>query len=85
MNEIKALWQKLLGTTPSDEQFALWSEMHTPEVMRKGVLQTAAKNLALGRTMTQDYKVRFASKVMIDQSAREVQNAIYRERLRGAR
>jgi hypothetical protein len=55
---------------------------HTPLVIRKGGLQTAAKNLSLGKTMSLDYQVRFASKVMIPQTERDAQNIVYRERLR---
>jgi len=82
MNELKQLWQKLVGPLPSDDQWELWAAMHTPVVIRKGVLQTAGKNLSLGKTMTLDYQIRFASKVMIDQTNRDAQNLVYRERLR---
>jgi hypothetical protein len=84
MNELKALWQKLLGPLPADEQWELWLTLHAENVVRKGVLQAAAKNLSLGQTMMLDYKIRFASKVMIDQTAKDTQNEIYRERLRAA-
>ncbi len=76
LNSLKQLWQKLIGPSPSDDQWTLWSELHTPAVIRKGVLQTAAKNLALGKTMSLDYQTRFASKVMIDQTARDAQNEV---------
>jgi uncharacterized membrane-anchored protein len=56
--------------------------LHAESVVRKGVLQAAAKNLSLGQTMTLDYKIRFASKVMIDQTARDEENAARREQLR---
>lgn len=37
--------------------------------------------LSLGRTMTLDYKVRFASKVMLVQEERNMNNALNRQRL----
>ncbi len=63
LNSLKQLWQKLIGPSPSDAQWELWSAMHVGAVIKKGVLQTAAKNLALGKTMSLDYQIRFASKV----------------------
>jgi hypothetical protein len=81
MNELKLLWQKFLGPLPSDDQWVLWFEMHVESVVRRGILQTAQKDLTLNRTMTLDYKIRFASKVMIDATARGVENAARREQL----
>ncbi|MGE5052931.1 MAG: hypothetical protein ACM3WP_02110 [Acidobacteriota bacterium] len=82
MNELKALWQKLLAVPPADDQWQLWAELHTPAVIRKAILATASKNMSLGRTMDQDFMLRFASKVMIVQSQRDVDNAANRERVR---
>jgi uncharacterized membrane-anchored protein len=82
MRELIALWTKMLGTPPSDEQFVLWTALHTEEVVRLAILKTAAKNLSLGKTMNLNYKIRFASKIMLVQSQRNVNNATNREKLR---
>lgn len=76
------LWTRVLSDPPSEEQFALWTALHTPEVVRQAILKTAAKDLSLGRTMTLDYKVRFASKVMLTQTERNADHAGNRARLR---
>ena len=75
IHSLKMLWAKMLATPPADEQFTLWGEMHTNEVIREAILKTAAKNMSLGKTMDQGYKVRFASKVMLVQSERNASNA----------
>jgi hypothetical protein len=76
------LWTTMLGTPPSDEQFALWTALHTPEVVRLGILRTAAKNLSLGKTMTPDHTIRFASKCMLTATERNAAHATNREKLR---
>ena len=81
IHSLKMLWAKMLGTPPADDQFGLWAEMHTSEVIREAILKTAAKNMSLGKTMDQGYKVRFASKVMLAQSERNASNAKNRELL----
>jgi hypothetical protein len=65
MRQLIELWTGLLGTAPADEQFTVWTALHAPEIIRQGILRTAAKDLSLGKTMTLDYKIRFASKVML--------------------
>jgi hypothetical protein len=82
MRQLIELWTALLGTSPADEQFTVWAALHTPEVVRQGILKTAAKDLSLGKTMTLDYKIRFASKVMLTQTERNAANTANRERLR---
>lgn len=81
MRELIALWERILGTSPVDEQFEIWLAMHTPEVVRLGIVKTAAKNMSLGQTMDSDHKIRFASKVMLTQTHQREQNAANRERL----
>jgi hypothetical protein len=81
MHELIQLWATMLGTPPADEQFTVWAALHTPEVVRQGILKTAAKDLSLGKTMTVDYKIRFASKVMLTQTERNTSNALNRQRL----
>jgi hypothetical protein len=82
MNELRALWGQFLGTPPSDQQFEFWSTLHSPEVIRRGILKTAQKNLSVGGTMSADHRLRFASKVMIAQTERNRSNAANRETLR---
>ena len=82
MNELKALWGRLLGQIPSDAQFDFWTAMHSPEVIEHSILKTTQKNLSVNGTMSQDHKVRFASKVMLIQSERNMSHAANREKLR---
>jgi hypothetical protein len=82
MHQLKELWTTLLGTLPADEQFRVWAALHTPEVVRQGIVRTAAKDLSLGKTMSLDFKIRFASKVMLVQTERNANNAANRARLR---
>ena len=77
--ELSQLWDKTLGTPPMVEQFGLWTALHTEEVVRLGILRTARKSIELDGTMTQEHKVRFASKVMITQTQRNTANAANRE------
>lgn len=79
--ELQSLWTKLLGELPSTAQFEFWLETHQVDVVRRGILKTAEKNLNLGNTMSQDHKIRFASKVMLTASAQREENATNRERL----
>ena len=81
MRELIELWAKTLGTPPSDEQFAVWTAKHASEVVRLAILATATRNLKLNRAMDADYKIRFASKVMLVQSERKMNDAANRERL----
>lgn len=81
MRELKELWEKMLGKPPADDQFTVWMAMHTLDVVRQAILKTAAKNLSLGRTMSPDYKIRFASKVMLTQTERSTVHAANREKL----
>jgi hypothetical protein len=81
MCQLRNLWAMMLGAPPADEQFTVWAALHTPEVVRQGILKTAAKDLSLGKTMSLDYKIRFASKVMLVQTERNASNAANRQRL----
>lgn len=81
MCQLRNLWTTMLGTPPADEQFTVWAALHSPDVVRQGILKTAAKDLSLGKTMTLDYKIRFASKVMLTQTERNTTNAANRQRL----
>jgi hypothetical protein len=63
------------------EQFGLWAATHTDDVIRHGILRTARKNIELKGAMTQEHRVKFASKVMIVQTARDQQHAANRATL----
>jgi hypothetical protein len=82
MRQLKALWEKMLGTPPADYQFTVWTALHTEEVVRLAILKTAAKDLSLGKKMYFYYKILFASKVMLTQTERNADHAANRERLR---
>jgi hypothetical protein len=82
LSELKQLWLKLLGDVPAADQWELWAAMHTIAVIKKGILQCAAKNMALGKIMDQNFKLRFASSVMNIQSDRNAEHAENRERLK---
>jgi hypothetical protein len=81
MNNLIELWERVLGTTPSEQQFLIWTESHPSDVVRQGILKTAMKNQQLGGAMTEDHKVRFASKVMLTVIARREEHAANREKL----
>jgi hypothetical protein len=69
LNDLKKLWEQFLGEVPKDIQFQLWLNMHTFEVVRRGILVAAEKNLAMKGAMTFDHKLRFASSVMNSRTA----------------
>lgn len=81
MRELINLWTTMLGTPPAEEQLTVWTALHTPEVVRQAILKTAAKDLSLGKKMTLDYKIRFASKVMLVRTERNASNSLNRRRL----
>jgi hypothetical protein len=81
MQELIKLWQSLLGAPPAEEQFTVWLALHTVEVIRLAIVKTAAKNLSVGKTMDTDYKIRFASKVMLNQTERNNEHAANKEKL----
>jgi hypothetical protein len=82
LNELKLLWGELLGKIPSDQQWTFWGLMHTPTAIHRAILKTTQKNLSVGGTMSEDHKLRFASKVMLTGSAQRKENAANKERLR---
>ena len=75
------LWKSTIGNLPSQEQFAIWGSLHSAEVIRKAILKTAMKNQAMSGQMTQDHRLRFASKVMTTLTETYPENAKNRERL----
>ena len=82
MHELISLWQRTLGTPPPEQQFVIWAESHPIDIVRRAILKTATKNQMMGGAMSDDHKVRFASKVMLTLSAQREENAANRERLR---
>ena len=82
MNNLIDLWAKVLGQPPSEQQFLIWMESHPSDVVRYGILRTATKNQMMGGSMSQDHRIRFASKVMLTLSALRQENATNREKLR---
>lgn len=81
MNELKALWSRTLGPPPPDEQFFIWMESHDTKIVRTGILKAAAKNQAMLGQMSQDHRVRFASKVMSTLTALAKEHAANKEKL----
>jgi hypothetical protein len=69
LSDLKTLWQSVLGTPPEDAQFIVWTEMHSYDVVRRGITKTAQKNLQLHGTMQALYKIKFASSVMRNRTA----------------
>jgi hypothetical protein len=82
ITDLKSLWAKVLGQpVPSEQQFLIWMESHPSDVVRYGILRTATKNQTLGGTMSDDHRIRFASKVMLTLSAQREEHATNREKL----
>ena len=81
LNELKILWGRFHGNIPSDQQFDFWVMPHGLDLIHQGILKTIQKKLSMGGTMSNDHKIRFASKVMLTQQARNVENAANRARL----
>ena len=82
MRELINLWGRTLGPSPAEQQFVIWSESHAATIVRQAILKTATKNQTMGGTMSEDHKIRFASKVMLTLSAQREEHAANRERLR---
>jgi len=83
MHELRTLWERTLGTPPPDEQFAIWIELHHPDIVRRAILKTAIKNQQMNRTMSSDHRFRFASRVMMTLTEQAASNAA-NKRLRQA-
>lgn len=81
MLELINLWTRVLGTPPSEQQFVIWTESHSADVVRQGILKAAMKNQTMGGQMSDDHKIRFASKVMITLSAQKEEHAANKIRL----
>jgi hypothetical protein len=81
MHELIQLWGKVLGEPPAPEQFAIWTESYTSEVVRRAILKTATKNQTMGGSMSQDHRIRFASRVMMTLTEQAAEHAANREQL----
>jgi hypothetical protein len=75
------IWARVLGNVPPREQFELWAVENSLEVVKESIVVTAKKNLQLGGTMSQEYRVKFASGVMKTRTARNAKNAENRRQL----
>ena len=64
ITELQQLWERTLGDVPKVEQFHVWEAMHTPEVIRRGILRTAQKHLEANGVMPFADRVRLASAIM---------------------
>ena len=82
MRQLINLWERTLGTSPAEQQFVIWSESHAADIVRQAILKTATKNQSIGGSMSEDHKIRFASKVMLTLSAQREEHAANREKLR---
>lgn len=87
--DLKMLWENTLGESPTKEQFAIWYALYPTETIRKAILKTAMKNQSLRGQMSQDHRMRFASRVMMtltQQAAEHAANrALLREEFEGVR
>jgi hypothetical protein len=81
MLDLITLWERTLGTPPSEQQFVIWTETHASDIVRRAILKTATKNQTMNGTMSLDHKVRFASKVMLTWSAQRQEHAENRMKL----
>ena len=82
MRELMNLWERTLGNPPTESQFVIWTESHAADIVRQAILKTATKNQTLDGSMSEDHKVRFASKCMITLSAQREQYTANRAKLR---
>jgi hypothetical protein len=65
LQNLQDLWKRVLGDPIlSDQQFVVWSELYRVAAMRRGIAKAAAKNMQMGGQMSQEHRLRFASKVM---------------------
>ena len=64
MNELRTLWDRLLGNPPDLVQFEVWRLAHSFEVVQHGIIKVAEKNLSMQRLMEPDHRLRYCSSVM---------------------
>jgi hypothetical protein len=51
------------------------------DIVRQAILKTVTKNQTMGATMSDDHKIRFASKVMLTLMGQQKEHAANKERL----
>lgn len=61
--EFKKAWQQIFKTALDDSQWAVWSRLHSDDVIKDGLLQMFVKYRKLNGQMNDEYKVRFLSAV----------------------
>ena len=81
MSELIELWRRTIGEPPTLRQFEVWGALHTDDIIRRGILKTATKNLSLSVPMSPNHLIRFASKVMTTATDQIAANARNREAL----
>jgi hypothetical protein len=81
MRELIELWKRTLGEPPAEQQFVIWTESYKADIVRRAILKTATKNQTLGGMMSQDHRIRFASKCMITLAEQAAEHAANRARL----
>ena len=87
-NNLCILWENTLGTLgtlgerPTKEQWAIWEALYPVDVIRKAILKTAMKNQSMNGEMSHDYRLRFASRVMMTAVQQSAEHAENREHLR---
>ena|SRR2546425_5307362 len=64
LEAVNELWKTLLpgAPIPSQQQFDLWLDLHTPESLVKAIKGTARKRNSLNGQMSLEYLVRYCSK-----------------------
>lgn len=79
--KFKSLWESTLGEAPTKEQFSIWEELHTEEIIRRAILKTAMKNQSLKGAMDSDHRLRYASRVMQTLTEQVAEYAVNKEKL----
>jgi hypothetical protein len=79
VGELVNLWKRTIGQTPTTQQFETWAALREPEVIKRAIIATAKKNLKLNGEMSEEYRIRYASSVMIVQERRAAEHAANRQ------
>jgi hypothetical protein len=66
------LWEVVVGNhVPSQQQFNIWTELHSFEILVRSIRETGTKQAKRRGTMCADHLVRFCSQVANQKSALE--------------
>jgi len=79
--DLPILWESTIGARPPKEQFAIWEALYSTETIRRAILKTAMKNQSLNGQMSQDHRMRFASRVMMTVTEQALEHAANKARL----